>query len=654
MNTAWDVVITANSWQSFTAVHTFNFGATNSSNLQNNQVQGQTVVPSSQIYFTIEPLQPYATVTLVPAQELYVSGATGYGNILPNNGVALNAQSISTSGQSLTYYTPVSSVWHVYEPVEITIQKSGGDQPFSPITVIVNASQGGTYTFKNPQNSSQTLTITGLGNLAGDISLPSLNDPVFFASNGSPNINSQNFEGFNNGLNAIAGFQNYWFGSSTNFAFSNGETMPQPDQNYWPGSSVPTLSAGSTQNVTASCQATVHPGWQQEIVSALPYYPSGLVYYYAPVQPQIGPSSPQSTIYGELPNVQHPSYKTTTQTCLGLGLTSWLTYDGVTQYNSNPYGLGNWGSINSTMLVENLPYSSLDFVQTPELSFLIGTQLADTIIYQQNNAQFKITAAGTSQSTVQAGASTTITVSVEDASSFPGTATIQAGVTAPVSVSPPSQSLNLSPGQTQSLTFTATGLQTTTENCQNVNFNAVNSIGQVTSSDSVGICVIPQPTGGNPDFVIVSVSPTGLQLSQGQSATLNLNLKNLGGSGSASITAISSAPGLVTVVQNQNQTFYLGSDSTGTANVAIYAATQPQKATSATITFTVQSTGGGVTSTTLTVEILPSSVCGSLCSTSGSTPYLLYIIIGVVIVAVGVSSYFILRKRSEDGSITGM
>ena len=170
VNAYWNVLLTTNSYQNV-ALSQVNFGSQNASQLSGNTVNGQTVVPTSQVYVTIDPLQPYAALSLVERQTTFAPNANGVGNpvSIVNCAIECEAQGIkiAAQSQSLTYYIPDpnDASWTYHYPVQITVEKVGPN-PFTS-TQTIDAATVSQVKFTNPNNSSETLTINTLGMFQG-------------------------------------------------------------------------------------------------------------------------------------------------------------------------------------------------------------------------------------------------------------------------------------------------------------------------------------------------------------------------------------------------------------------------------------------------------------------------------------------------------
>ncbi|MDE2438989.1 MAG: hypothetical protein KGN01_06415 [Patescibacteria group bacterium] len=649
LHTYWDVVLTANSYQNL-ALTQVNFGPDNNSQLSGNNLNGQTVTPSTQLYVTINPLKPYLTTPISEDQLKYSPNANGIGDPISEVNCVSSCTSQGTAStvpsESLTYYYPTTGIWSYHYPINITVSAVGGPNPFTQSRVI-DVENTPSITFTNPANSAQTLQITNLGNLEGALSQPNPGTSTVFFQGTNNGVSE--WYGFYDALSAIeSSFPQYWYGSSTSFTQLNGQSTP--NTNFWPN---------------GKCDSTVHPGWEQS-VTYNPYMgqinnPS---YFYTPISPPIAgtisPINTTKTIYTE--NTGRSGFQINEQTTfctnqagpvgtqLPTSLVDWLGWSGVKQFNFNPYASPNSGTINSTMLVIPAPTSAwtTGTIATPEMQLLVSSELVNTIVYQVNNAQFKINSITSTQNSIQAGASTTVTLSIQNTASYTGTATVSYyDALSKFSVNPPTTSLTLGAGASGQVQFTLTGLATTSATQDTIHFYVQNDAYQITDSKSIQLTDTPQFTGGNPNFVITNINAPK-SISVGGQGTLSISIQNLGGSGSALIQTTSETPSVATVAP-QNYTQAIGSGVTSTVSLTIVGISANNGTQTATFDITIL---GGVqpVTTKISVQITPS---GSVpcqftnsCPPNGSNNYdLIYAGIAVAMVAiVGVSIYLYRRQ----------
>ena len=140
---------------------------------------GQTVAPTSQVYITLTPGQPYVSVNLIPVQSgngfsnPIVSSVCGYGNNLTGiNGFFqdyFQGKQICTNSLNSEFYIPTSQFWTPHYPVTINVQVVGGSSPakFSQTVDIVNMPSN-ILRISNPSNPDQNITINNLGSLLGE------------------------------------------------------------------------------------------------------------------------------------------------------------------------------------------------------------------------------------------------------------------------------------------------------------------------------------------------------------------------------------------------------------------------------------------------------------------------------------------------------
>ncbi|MCL4518346.1 MAG: hypothetical protein M1587_04030, partial [Thaumarchaeota archaeon] len=492
-------------------------------------VNGQTVTPSSQIYVTLKPLQPYAVVSLKQVQIQWTQGAAGYGSPLSlnSNGPTIQGTANSTQPQTNYFYVPSEQYWTFHYPIQVTVTKAGGTDPFTQ-TVVFDAVKQNQITVSNPANHDENITIDQIGFYQGALSQIPVGSPIFYnggsrcallvASETTPG----NLCGFTNAQGAISsGYSQYWFGGVTQFGSSTG------------------VSTQETQYYDGSC---THPGWGQ-----IQGYASGLFmhnsigYLYYPVTPSLtSPANPYN-ITKSLGSVVGVSYSANTNQCQGLDLTDWLysSSNPAIQPYSNPYSNVIGWNVTQSQLSIDLPYSELAPALIPSMQILVSTSLANAVVSQVNNAQFKIENLQSYSSSVTSGGTTTVTMQIKDTSSFAGTATVSMSQSPDLfSLSPPSESLNLNAGQTGTVSFTTTALATSTQQKDSLIFYVSNDAGQVTDSQTLTLTDNPAPSLGTTSFSIVGVhAPSSIHV--GTQSTVTLDIQSLGVAGTAYLSSAS-------------------------------------------------------------------------------------------------------------------
>jgi hypothetical protein len=545
VNTYWDVVYQVNSPQ--TAVLVLD-GSCASSNCASTSLAGQfngaTVNATSQLYVTISPGQPIAWETLSSQNVNWAQPASGLEcenpfGIYNNCSVNVGAQ-----GPLSVYTSGTGAVWHYYFPVTITVEKIGGKDPFQSISKTIDAFSQSSVTMSNPNDPSENLTINGLGVNIGKEGLPDPSVTAFQVSGSWVILGGYDVSGISQGYNT------YWYNGQQQFQTIGGESAP--DQRY------------------------NSPGWEQlqEAFHEECLFGHCLVntnsYYYAPIAPSItnsptGSSTSQSyPLPSPVPGTSS-SVTVTATTHGGLGLESWLeqNYGTFSPYYDTPYDGRMW--INSTSLQIDLPTS----VFTPSVQLLVSTQLVDTIINQQNNAQFKISNVVSTPSSIYDGETAQVTMDVTDTSSFGGTAIISSsGNNTAFGIEPSSQNVTLGAGQSKPVSFTvkASGVQQKVS--EQLTFEAINGADQITDTKSLSIEALPIPLNSS-FFTVESICPTSSACSQtspivnitsGAQTTVFVTIFNAGNQGAAFISSSSGQTSFATIAPSSvNQT--IGSDS---------------------------------------------------------------------------------------------
>lgn len=678
IQTYWDVVLTVNTQQNIPFIQT-NFGGANGTTATGT-VNGQTVKATSQIYVTLTPKQPYATLSLLEQPIRWALGANGYDNASVSAGITNTYKSnpVNAPAQTAKFYVvnPNDKVWHLHYPVDITVTKAGGSNEFTT-TQSVDAAQQTSVTIVNPYDSNQNLTIDNLGLLMGSVTLPSINDPVFYQAT---QYGLTQWYGFDNSQVAIQSlYSQYWYGNTYSFNSQGGEALGNaPDQNYWKGGNAcgpelrgPTCAfngqSTSPWSLTYACDTygpsgtTRSPGWQQIVAynegsnRGAQSWPGSEVYWYSPmapslISPQIASLSPavMQSGYGN-------SYAVDSETCSGLDLTDWLNAQGYNQFLSQ-YGMqNNWniptsGSNAYSELVLNLPNNKFENVGTALMQILISTTLVDTLVYQVNDAQFKITRFNAVNTNLDSSEPTTVSVTVQNDGTISGTPTIGLyqgsdllDITYPTFPA-------LAPGQSYTVQVTATGLYVSKQTNDTVTLFVENDASQVTDSKTLAFSISPQPGLGSETFLITNInSPKSMNAnSQG---TMVVSLKSIGAAGTAYLDAVSSAPSfLVVAPENTSQT--MGSGNT-VALPFVLVAPPNENGTLVTISISV-SNGTSSTVDKVSINIIGSSGSGGNCSSYCPPPpppawplslvdtILLILIIGAV---VGTVVYYLKTRR---------
>lgn len=554
VHTNWAVTFTLNSLQSF--VFSLNAQGANDSGLSGNTINGATVVPTSQLYVQVTPLQPYAYVPLSCSNSQYAPEATGYGSPISGQTFAtpgpLEATQVTSNPQDLKVCTPTTTSWISVYPVRISVTQLTGNSSFAwPSETFFTTGPNAVNTafLKDPQNPNLEIQVNNLGDFAGSRSPPQLNDPAFFQGTSG---GSSQWYGYDSGTLGISNFANYWFGPNTGDQFSSQGGQSNFGSNYW---------------ANGVCDSSVHPGWEQLYVGFNQPPQSG-TYWYAPITPSISTS-----IGGNYSN-QNYGYDESglstgeiiTQICndnaqLPMSLNGYLGYAGYSSYDFTPFasaGVSGY-SINSSMLVQDLPMPSLSGVAIPTMQFQFPAELLNTVIYQVNNAQFKISSFSPSSSSVESGSVVSFSGSIQDASSIPGTASLYLSQNATLLGITPVAPITFSSGDSsQPFSFDLSALYVKQVSADTLTFCVGNDAGQITDCKSAVVTITPQPTNGYVNLVIEKITaPSSVQV--GHDGSVSVAIKDLGISGTAFLNATSEATTVAAISPlEQNQSIGSG------------------------------------------------------------------------------------------------
>ncbi len=640
VNTYWDVNLAVNSIQNLAFLKLNSQGA-NGTAFTGNVLNGESFAPSSQVYVTLTPEQPYATVALKQIQAQWSPAASGYGDQVTEpatpcqNFGCYGASTNSTSAQIGYFFIPAQQYWTFHYPIAVTVTKVGGSDPFSQTETIDMVTQH-SVTIADPSNLDENVTVNQIGFYAGDLSQVPVGDPIFYQGGSK----CGGLCGFNNGQEAISQYANYWYGGLSNTVFQNSAGLTSPDTSYY----------------NSAC---TNPGWGLTNVQQTDLgITTGNLYYYYPVAPSL--TTPNSGYYFSynLPGA-NPAGATYVKNyvCAGQDLTDWLngqeggSNPSVTTF-SNPYGQSLPWQVSTQQLSINLPYSEFSSLLIPSMQVLVSTSLADTVVYQVNGAQFQISSVSTSNSVVTGPGSATINVGIKNVGSYAGTPTISAvQSTGSFSISPPSQSIpsGIAPGGSGNVTFSATGLDVQSSTKDSITFYVSNDAGQVTDSKSISLTENPAPTLGTQKFSLSGVNAPS-SIAVGDQAAVTLEVQSVGAPGIAAISAISQDPQVLSINPiNVNQS--MGSGDTvpvgfTIVGVALPAGSQKQNVT---LVFTVGNGSQNASQEHITVTVFQgSSVCLTNCppsSTVGGISYALIAIIAAVVAVAAIGAGYIIHKR---------
>ncbi len=453
VNTAWDIVLNVRVPQTVSLVLNGKCASSNcASTSLSGTFNGAPVNATSQLYVTISPGQPIAWVQLSGQSGNWAQSASSSDGCptvtSPSEPLAWCAVNAAAQGPINVFS---GSDWSYRYPVTITVQKVGGGDAFTA-SQSIDVLSDHSVTITNPNDPSESVSLSGLGANIGAQAPPCGGGCVVssFEANGQ-------WYAFATGPSSIfQEFNNYWYNGQQ--GVSQSYSSPDPSYNS--------------------------PGWQQLEVSPPPWWCIGCAsggYWYVPIAPSIYGSQSSNSQSWTVAVSNFATVPATFTTNAGQGLIPWLQ----SNYGFNPYleNVGSGISVNSTTLQVNLPTN----VFQPTVQLLASTNLVDTVIYQQNNAQFKITGIQ-APSSLANGQTGTINVTLQDTSSFQGTAAIDWTQNPNyINLQPNSQEITLQAGQSGTVTFNVLGSCPQNPGTDTVTFSAINGVDQTTSSSSVGI-----------------------------------------------------------------------------------------------------------------------------------------------------------------------
>ena len=644
VGTDWDIALTVNSFQNVAALE---LGPSNQTTCGAGTVcSGQTVAPTSQVYITLTPGQPYVSVNLIPGNSLnpVVAGSgegssvCGYGNPLSGNNPvyvvspSFKGTQVCASALNGQFYIPASQFWTPHYPVTINVQVVGGPNPasFSKTVDIVNLPSN-TVSISNPTNRDQNITINNLGSLLGNEWPTDVGGLVFYQDSAQC-AGAGNWCGFGssneNAQSKIGQYASYWFGSESSFPYAAGASSPNP------------LYYSST------CTS---PGWAEiygYTVNALGTKIGGSSYFYYPVTPSLTqePSAINGTKQNLGTNAVGETQYAQTFACGGQNakdLTDWL-YSHATAFQNTYEKNDNWSITSNYTLTMLLPNQAVASISTPAITILIPTTLANTILYQVNNAQFKITAISASSTTVTAGGYTTVTGTIKNTGTIPGTPQLNYYGNELFDLSGLSLTA-LNPGQSEPFSLTATGLETLLSSKNTITFYVENDAGQVTDSVQLTLTDTPPASLGTPSFAIQGIKGAD-SVAVGSEITLSVEVSSQGAAGTAYLSS-SSENNQVAIVAPETQNVTIGGTNTEgisftvagvtAGNTTIYFSLSNGEGQSQTVQTTMTVTGGGGP---------PGATCPPSCG-PGGVPLLDYAISGILIAAAVVIGVWYWKKH---------
>jgi hypothetical protein len=364
---------------------------------------------------------------------------------------------------------------------------------------------------------------------------------------------------------------------------------------------------------------------------------TGWSYYYYPITPSITSPTASENVTGNLGDTLGYTAHTITSQCLGLDLTDYLMKHTTAFYDAYNKTAQFTITSNDTLEVP-LPWQDATNVATEAVSILIPTSLANAVVYQVNNAQFKITSlSGGSCSDITAGGYGTITGTVKNVGNVTGMPQLNYYGNSLFTLGGSGLD-TLGPGQSESFSITATGLDTLLAAKNTITFYVQNDAGQVTDSSQV-ICTDNPPASlGVSSFTIQSVSGSH-SVSVNNQITLTVRVSSQGAAGIAYLSS-SSENGQVAIVAPQTMNESIG--GTNAEDFSFYVS--GVSAGNTTVYFSVDN-GNGESSTAQYNIAVTRGVCIVNCGGGNGWP--ISYVIGTSLLIVGAvvgGGYFFYRR----------
>jgi hypothetical protein len=492
----WVITATVDTKESYLL---FNATVANMSGLNN--INGETVTPTSTVKITITPRQPYWEIPLSSQSYMVYPKTNGtHLNTATPNFPSRTQESVpeldlATLRPSLPYQC------NLYTPIDITVEKTGND--FFTQTVHVNT-LGGTDTIvvSNPADSSEKVLIQDLGKLYTGISTPSLED-MLIINNSAAFQKSSVINAINYGRDATGKrvtdecYAFYWFGGG-NYTVYDGEVCPvyswddgSPQFAYWHQD---TPAVGPIPALGHRCivRNGDFPGIRRE-----PDVPGPLNLYY---DQYAGPIA--ASIAGDNPD--HNSYYTGHV---------WSLVDYLkNKFPNSPLDLNylqhGWTITSDNKLRIYAPIASASSLITMKIS----TELVDSIVYQPiigcgKCEQAYWDSSKTASSSIKDKDTAILKVKQYSSQSSKITITTSVSPNIPVSVSPLMDSAIQDPGTVHDFQFEVRNLGTQTKQNGTITFTMKNDLGTVTDTQTLEFELLPTtnntgiPLEGDPMFI---------------------------------------------------------------------------------------------------------------------------------------------------------
>ena len=423
----------------------------------------QVINPKSTIQITLTPMQPYYqrqltyhTIEVVsevhPAEYSYMGGYSD-----PDTGAYYPGYSTWTEQQfnivpqlDLGYYTFATSTWEQHTPFQVTVTKlkADGSTDFTTTQTIDTFGGVNNVVIQNPNDASQQLVISGLGQIGTGYSQPTFGNNMILLD-ATHNVidkdnNLMNIIGYDRSDSA---YSEHFYGGSQ-WRWDDGTPKPPTPDQYWS-----IFDLGPNYNAPKN-----YPGWGVQYNDYSSYGIQYWTYDYSVNQASISDM---------------------------MNYISSLNYVVNTDLNAQTWGQGV--SINNNVLRINLPYGSVSSLITMK----IPTEMADSYVYKPNYGTFAISdASWSSGSTLNYNTAAQLNVKVS--CSYPGTFNLQASSsTSDLSITPAAISDTMTSGEVQTYSFNVknTGVQSAETGL--VSFALKDSSGAVDDSKTLSFTLNP-------------------------------------------------------------------------------------------------------------------------------------------------------------------
>lgn len=476
----WQITATTDTRESY-LFYTFN--KTEASSFSNDKIGNWTVAPNATIKITITPGQPYWERPLVSDTWLVYPKTYGtYVNLISNTGIIQIANKIEDNSIPSLYadvlYSNPNALWTKHTPFDVTMEKIGSN---SFTQTILMDTVGGTETvvITNPNDPSQKLMVTNLGQLGTGYGQPSINDVLILKRDSQSvafdNTGSKVEKAIKYGRDLNTGgvlsdenYAFYWFGGGSEYlASSSHKEVRWYFDDKSPGhavyKSVPILG-----DVRSLVEDSDFPGSYRSD-GPLPWDTRAY-----PIAASVWDDNPNTNPRGD----------------------SLITYLGKHFDSSvlDSYWGKGWLVTSDNKLRVLMPQGSASSLITMKIS----TELADSVAYQPIVGGGKFdeafwSAEGPGSTTCSIQKNNTAILKVKQLSSETSKITIKPLISGnvPVSVTPFMDSAILGPQSTKEFSFEVQNLGTETRQTSTITFQVTNDLGSITDTRTLNFELLP-------------------------------------------------------------------------------------------------------------------------------------------------------------------